>query len=63
MENVEFAKEIKAISLVKSYVLGKISFGLASKMLELSRTDFPEYLKGIMFHILIKALRTNCLMI
>ncbi|MCK5776414.1 MAG: UPF0175 family protein [Bacteroidales bacterium] len=36
MENVEFAKEIKTISLVK------ISSGLASNILELSRIDFLE---------------------
>jgi len=45
MEKVEFAKEIKTISLVKLYELGKISSGLASKILELSRIDFLELLK------------------
>jgi len=45
MENVEFAKEIKTISLVKLYELGKISSGLASKILELSRIDFLELLE------------------
>lgn len=45
MKNVEFAREIKTISLVKLYELGKISSGLASKILNLSRIDFLELLK------------------
>ncbi len=45
MGNVEFAKEIKTISIVKLYELGKISSGLASKILGLSRIDFLELLK------------------
>jgi len=45
MGNVEFAKEIKIISLVKLYELGKISSGLAAKTLGLSRIEFLELLK------------------
>lgn len=45
MENVEFAKEIKIISMVKLYELGKISSGFASKILKLNRIDFLELLE------------------
>ncbi len=45
MENQEFESEIKTISLVKLYELGKISSGLAAKLLNLSRVDFLELLQ------------------
>lgn len=38
----EFEKEIKTISLVKLYELGKISSGIASKILGNNRLDFIE---------------------
>lgn len=44
MKNKEFENEIKTISLIKLYELGKISSGLASKLLEISRLDFLELL-------------------
>ena len=44
MEDVEFAKEIKIISLVKLYELGKISSGLAAKILDMDSIDFLELL-------------------
>ncbi len=40
----EFQHEMKTMSLVKLYELGKISSGLASKLLEISRVDFLELL-------------------
>jgi len=44
MDINEFKKEMKIISLVKLYELGKISSGLASKLLNLSRVDFLNLL-------------------
>lgn len=38
----EFENEIKTISLIKLYELGKISSGTASKILNISRVDFIE---------------------
>lgn len=38
----EFEKEIKTISLIKLYELGKISSGTASKILGVNRVDFIE---------------------
>ena len=40
----EFENEIKIISLIKLYELGKISSGTASKVLGISRVDFLEKL-------------------
>ncbi|MGD2087077.1 MAG: UPF0175 family protein [Candidatus Aminicenantes bacterium] len=40
----EFADEIKKISLIKLYELGKISSGMAAKVLGISRVDFIELL-------------------
>ncbi|MDP2335864.1 MAG: UPF0175 family protein [Bacteroidota bacterium] len=45
MENREFKNEMKKISLIKLYELGKISSGLASKLLDLSRIDFLDLLE------------------
>ena len=38
----EFENEIKTISLIKLYELGKISSGTASKILGIHRVDFIE---------------------
>ena len=40
----EFADEIKKISLIKLYELGKISSGMAARVLNISRVDFIELL-------------------
>lgn len=45
MKRKEFEGEMKTISLVKLYELGKISSGLASKLLNLTRIEFLELLK------------------
>jgi len=44
MQNNEFEREIKTASLVKFYELGKISSGLAAKILGVSRIDFLDNL-------------------
>lgn len=38
----DFEKEIKVSSMVKLYELGKISSGIAAKVLGISRIDFLE---------------------
>jgi len=38
----EFEKEIKTISLIKLYELGKVSSGTAAKILGINRVDFIE---------------------
>ena len=45
MESKQFQREIKTISLVKLYELGKISSGLAAKLLNINRVDFLELLQ------------------
>lgn len=45
MENREFEAEMKKISLVKLYELGKISSGIASNLLNISRLDFLDLLE------------------
>lgn len=40
----EFEKEIRKLSLVKLYELGKISSGFAARLLDMSRIDFIELL-------------------
>jgi predicted HTH domain antitoxin len=45
MENQEFKHEMKTISLIKLYELGKISSGLAAKLLNMDRIDFLELLE------------------
>lgn len=45
MENQEFKSEMKTISLIKLYELGKISSGLAAKLLNMNRVDFLELLE------------------
>ncbi len=44
MDSKEFQKEMKIISLVKLYELGKISSSLGAKLLEITRIDFLELL-------------------
>ena len=44
MGNQEFKSEMKILSLIKLYELGKISSGLAAKLLDMSRVDFLELL-------------------
>ncbi len=45
MDNQEFKNEMKTISLIKLYELGKISSGLAAKLLNISRIEFLELLE------------------
>lgn len=45
MKNQEFKSEMKTISLIKLYELGKISSGLAAKLLNMNRIDFLELLE------------------
>ena len=45
MENQEFKSEMKKISLIKLHELGKISSGLAAKLLNMNRIDFLELLE------------------
>jgi len=44
MHNKEFEREIKTASLVKFYEMGKVSSGLAAKILGVSRIDFLDRL-------------------
>ena len=44
MQNSEFEREIKTASLVKFYEMGKVSSGLAAKILGISRIDFLDRL-------------------
>jgi predicted HTH domain antitoxin len=44
MQNREFEREIKTLSLVKLYELGKVSSGIAAKILGISRIDFLDIL-------------------
>ena len=45
MENQEFKSEMKIISLIKLYELGKISSGRAANLLNLNRVDFLDLLQ------------------
>lgn len=45
MKKKEFQDEIKTISLVKLYELGKISSGMAADLLSMGRVEFLELLK------------------
>lgn len=44
MNRDDFEKEIKTSSLVKMFELGKVSSGIAAKVLNISRIDFLELL-------------------
>jgi len=46
MQNSEFEQEIKTASLVKFYEMGKVSSGLAAKILGISRIDFLDRLSA-----------------
>ena len=45
MDNKEFKNEMKTISLIKLYELGKISSGIAANLLSINRIEFLELLK------------------
>ncbi len=45
MGNKEFVDEMKTISLIKLYELGKISSGFAANLLKLNRIDFLDLLQ------------------
>ncbi len=45
MENQEFKDEIKTLSLIKLYELGKISSGFAAELLNTTRLDFLDLLE------------------
>lgn len=42
MQNKEFVKEMKNLTVVKLYEIGKISSSLAAKILNLNRIDFLD---------------------
>lgn len=44
MGDAEFEKEIRKLSLIKLFELGKISSGFAARLLNISRVDFLELL-------------------
>ena len=44
MSSSEFSNEIKKISLVKLYEIGRVSSTLASKVLQITRLDFLDLL-------------------
>ncbi len=44
MNKDDFGKEIKTSSLVKMFELGKVSSGIAAKVLHISRIEFLELL-------------------
>lgn len=44
LDQKEFAKEIKTISVIKLYELGKISSGKAAQLLKVSRVEFLDLL-------------------
>jgi len=45
MQDTEFVNEMKILALIKLYELGKISSGVAAKVLNISRIDFIELLQ------------------
>jgi predicted HTH domain antitoxin len=44
MKNREFEQEMKIISLIKLYELGKVSSGIAAKLLNITRLEFLKLL-------------------
>jgi predicted HTH domain antitoxin len=44
MESREFQREIKTVSVLKLYELGKVSSGIAAKILGMSRLEFLDIL-------------------
>lgn len=45
MNKDDFGKEIKVSALVKLFELGKVSSGMAARVLQITRTDFLELLE------------------
>ncbi len=45
MDDKEFKQEIKTVSLIKLYEMGKISSGTAANLLNISRVDFLDMLE------------------
>ncbi len=45
MGNKEFINEIKTLSIIKLYELGKISSGIAAELLNINRLDFLDLLQ------------------
>jgi predicted HTH domain antitoxin len=44
MDTHEFEKEMKVLSLVELYEMGKVSSGIAARLLNLSRIEFLDLL-------------------
>ncbi|WP_026043776.1 UPF0175 family protein [Treponema primitia] len=49
MASGEFEKEIKTLSMVKLYELGKVSSGMAAKVLDITRIRFLDLLS--IYHV------------
>ena len=45
MNKDDFGKEIKVSALVKLFEMGKVSSGMAARVLQITRTDFLELLE------------------
>ena len=45
MSDKEFVKEMKIISLIKLYELGKVSSGVAAQLLNINRIEFLDLLQ------------------
>ena len=46
MQENEFAHEMKKLAIIKLFEIGRISSGIASKVLQLNRIDFLEMLNN-----------------
>ncbi len=46
MEDQEFKMKMKELSLIKLYELGKISSGLAARLLDMNRIEFLDLLES-----------------
>ncbi|GHU61306.1 hypothetical protein FACS189445_3180 [Spirochaetia bacterium] len=53
MQNEEFSREMKTLSMVKLYELGKVSSGMAARVLEIPRVAFLDMLSD--YHVSIFA--------
>ncbi|GHU13730.1 hypothetical protein FACS1894161_3960 [Spirochaetia bacterium] len=49
MQNEEFSREMKTLSMVKLYELGKVSSGMAAKVLSIPRVAFLDLLSN--YHV------------